>query len=349
MSRVLGPRDPPSASGGGGAWRRSRRLAGVVVLLAVGAEAQDTPREAVPPRLGTEGLARSLDGERRARLEEALQSGAHEQAEALLVEAIERAPDSPDLLRLLGGVFFVQGRYLNAAVALKKAEALSPLDARSRLTLVMSYVVLGRRDWARPELERLARDDPKSPLYPYWTARLDYDDRRYAEAVKGFLHAVALDPGFMKAHDNLGLCYEALGRYDDAVRSHEEAIRLNRELQPPSPWPALNLGILLTRLDRLDEALALFRESLRADPRFPQAHYQLGVTLEKKGRSAEAVPPLVEAARLDPDYPEPHYALARIHRRNGAVARADEALATFQRLRKEKEGKDEGPSGPRAR
>jgi tetratricopeptide (TPR) repeat protein len=231
-------------------------------------------------------------------------------------------------------------------VALKKAEAIAPLDEPSRFTLVMSYVALGRRPWARPELAKLVEGAPANPLYPYWVGRLDYDDGQYATAIKGFLRAIELDPRFMKAHDNLGLCYEALGRFDEAVHSWEEAIRLNDGQPAKSPWPSLNLGLLLTRLDRLDEAEVLFRESLRCDPRFPQAHCQLGITLEKKGRAGEAVSELEEAARLDPGYAEPQYALARLYRRAGEAQKADQALQRFQEIKKDKEQKDQAGPGP---
>ena len=144
----------------------------------------------------------------------------------------------------------MKGRHLNAAIALKKAEALAPLDERSRFTLVMAYVVLGHRDWARPELATLVATAPRNPLYVYWTGRLDYDDGQYQAAIRGFERTLELDPRFAKAHDNLGLCHEALGQHDEAIRSYQEAIRLNREQAAPSPWPPLNLGLLLTRLDR---------------------------------------------------------------------------------------------------
>ena len=223
--------------------------------------------------------------ERRAQIAAALATRDFDRAEALLLAAIEQEPQSPDLLRLLGGVFFVKGRHLNAAIAFKKAEALAPLDERSRFTLVMAYVVLGHRDWARPELATLVATAPRNPLYVYWTGRLDYDDGQYQAAIRGFERTLELDPRFAKAHDNLGLCHEALGQHDEAIRSYQEAIRLNREQAAPSPWPPLNLGLLLTRLDRGDEAEALFRESMRCDERFPQAHYQLGMVLDKKGRT----------------------------------------------------------------
>ena len=137
----------------------------------------------------------------------------------------------------------------------------------------------------------------------------------------------------MKAYDNLGLCYEALGRFDEAERSFEEALRLNRAEKARSPWPALNLGLLLRRLDRPEAAEARFRESLAADPRFPQARYQLGVALEGRGLVAEAITELNEAARLDPDYAEPQYALARLYRRSGDKERADRALERFLEIK----------------
>lgn len=316
---------------------RSGRL--VLAALALSASAQERPSvpDLLPPTLDGGDLEKTgPDRERRARIEQALRASAFDRAEALLRDAIEREPTAADLLRLLGGLFFLRHDYLNAAVAIKKAEALAPLDERSRFTLAMSFVVMGRRDWARPELAKLVEAAPGNALYCYWNARLDYDDGQYAGAVRGLLRAIELDRRFVKAHDNLGLSYEALGRYDEAIRSYREAIRLNRELKSPSPWPPLNLGILLTRLDKLDEPESLFREALGADPRFPQGHYQLGALLEKKGRSAEAILELEEAARLDPSYPEPHYALARLFRRSGDAERADRALETFQRLKKQK-------------
>ena len=291
------------------------------------------------------GLAVSAaEDERSAAIAAALKAGEWSRAETLLLEAIEERPDSPELLRTLGGVFFMEGRPLNAAVAFKKAEALAPLDERSRFTLAMAYVALGRPDWARPELETLKKEDERNPLYPYWIARLDYDDGQYESAIEGLRRAIELDPRYMKAHDNLGLSYEALGRFDEARRAYEEAVRLDRETPPQSPWPHLNLGLLLTRLDRLDEAEARLRESAKVDPRFAKARYHLGVVLEKQGRPADAVVELEEAARLDSAYPEPHYALARIHRRAGDRENSDRALARFRELR-ELEEKD--PKKPR--
>jgi tetratricopeptide (TPR) repeat protein len=284
--------------------------------------------------------------ERSARITEALKARDYERAETLLLQVAEANPRSVEALRLLGGVFFLMGRPLNAAVALKKAEALAPLDERSRFTLVMAYVALGHRDWARPELAKLVAAAPTSALYAYWVGRLDYDEQHYATAIESLRRAVEIDPRLAKAHDSLGLCYEALGRFDEAARSWEEAIRLESAEATRSPWPALNLGLMMTRLNRLDAAEARFRESLAGDPRFALARYHLGLTLEKTGRVAEAVAELEEAARLDPAAPEAPYALSRVYRRAGDKEKADRALQRFEEVKKEADARNGRPSPP---
>jgi tetratricopeptide (TPR) repeat protein len=282
-------------------------------------------------------LKLSPDHEFGSKIEEALKRHEYERAETLLVEKIERSPKSPRLLALLGHIFFLDGKYLNSAVAMKKAEALSPLDESDRFTLAMAYVRLNHNDWAKPELIKLTQSHTGKALYPYWVGRLEYAAQQFHSAVSQFHNALALDPNFGKAYDNLGLCHEALGEYDEAVRNYQEANRLNRQNSPGSPWPPLNLGTLLTKLNRFSEAESYLRESLGYDGKFPKAHYQLGVLLEKQQRYVEAVAELKQASTFDPSYPEPHYALSRIYRKQGETKNAEIALNTFQRLKKVKE------------
>lgn len=302
----------------------------------------DTPP---PPGAASPGAGIPDAAARRAAIAEALSAGDEARLETLLVEEAEARP-TPEVLRQLGALFLKRGRPLNAAIALKKAEAIAPLDEPSRFTLAMAYVAMGQRAWARPELVKLAEQAPDRALYPYWLGRLDYDDNQYAAAVRKLERAIALDPRFMRAHDNLGLCYEALGRFDDAAKAWEEAIRLNAEQAPCSPWPSLNLGVMLSRLDRSGEAERRFRESRACDARFPLARYQLGVALEKRGAREEARAELEEAARLEPASAETQYALARLYRRAGETERADAALRRFEELKKEARTKKAGP-GPR--
>jgi tetratricopeptide (TPR) repeat protein len=266
-------------------------------------------------------------------LQQALASKNYERAEQLLADAIARQPASQSLLTQIASVFMLDRKPLNAAIALKKAEALGPLDNPTRLQLALAYIAMKRGDWARPELERLAVDEPANVVNLYWLARLDYDDGQYASAIERLQRVVAREPTLVRAHDNLGLCYEALNQPEEAVGHYREAIRLNRaDPKIGSPWPALNLGILLRTRGELDEAERLFRESLAIDRRFAPGHYQLGVVLEERGRLDDAVGSFRQAISLDESYAEAYYALSRIYRRRGRTTEADAAMNQFKRL-----------------
>jgi tetratricopeptide (TPR) repeat protein len=308
-------------------------LAVLFVVSAARGQALEDPSvtSPAPPAIAT----LPLSAEQRSTLEQALRARNYRAMEELLVAEIEKNPKSPELLKFAASIFFLDGEYLNTAIALKKAEALAPLDNQSRFTLALAYVILDHRDWARPELETLAKSDPSAVLYPYWLGRIDYDAMQFTSAVANFRRALELDPAYMKTYDNLGLCYEALGQYDDAIRTYEQAMRLNREKSQPSPWPPVNLGTLLVKLGKLDEAEAALLESLRFDPRFPTARYQLGLVREKQKRDSEAIAELRRAAELNPNYAEPHYVLGRIYKRLGQMANAETAWATFQRIKRE--------------
>lgn len=278
-----------------------------------------------------------LSAAQQAELEAALGEGKYKQAETLLMTEINQQPDSPaaaPLLVKVAGIFFLDNNFLNAAIAYKKAEKLTPLDERSRFTLAMAYLKLNRPAWAAPELERLVKEHPRTALYLYWLARIDYDANKYPEAVAKLNKVIALDPEMMRAYDNLGLCYEHLSNNEAAAKSYRRAIELNRSQPPPSPWPLVNFAILLIGNNELAEAETLLREALRYDEKLPQAHYQLGQILYKQSKYPEAIEALIQAVKWDANYPDPYYTLSRIYLKQGEPEKAQTALGTFQRLKK---------------
>lgn len=298
------------------------------------AGAQDIPAlENASPDL--RGL--QLSDARRLDLEDALKSRDWKKAETILVDEADADPKSAraaKLLVLAGGTFFLDGQYLNAAIAWKKAEAIAPLDDRSRFTLAMAYVKLNRRDWARPELEKLASAHTQDSLYQYWLARLDYDQRKYGSAISRLQRVIELDPKMMRAYDLLGLCYDHQGQPDEALKNYRRAVELNRMQAKPSPWPHVDLAILLMAANQLAEAEKNLREAAGYDPRLPQAHYQLGRVMEMQGGHQAAIESLNQAIQLDPAYPEPHYLLGRIYRHLGNDPLSKAEFSRFQELKK---------------
>lgn len=273
----------------------------------------------------------------RVEVEAAVKKRDFKQAETLLVNEINQQKNSAEAAKLLvftAGIFFLDGDWLNTAICYKKAEKISPLDPHSRFTLAMAYLKLNQSGWAIPELKKLAQEQPENALYIYWLGRIDYDAQKYDQAVIKLRKAVELDPKMMRAYDNLGLTYEHLSDNEAAIKSYRTAIELNRKQANPSPWPNLNLAILLMGKNELSEAEILLREALRYDAKLPQIHYNLGQILEKQNKPIEAKEALLQAITLDQNYAEPHYTLSRIYQKQGEKIKAKEELELFQKLKK---------------
>ena len=291
--------------------------------------------DAITGAPSTGPLARiPLDSKSRLQLDRALKAKNYKTAEALLIHHIRQNPRSPRLLVLLGNISFLGGNNLNSAIAFKKAEVLGPLEEPARFMLALDYVILKRNEWARQEFGKLVEASPENALYHYWLSKVEYDDNKFAASIEHAQKAIELDSTFERAYDTLGLCYEARGEHEKAVRSYKEAIRLNRESKTPSPWPPQNLGALLVKLNQLDQAEDYLRESLRYAPDFPRVHYQLGRLWEKRKNYSEALGELKLAVKNDPTFPDPHYTLGRIQWKVGEKEAAEASWKTFEELKK---------------
>jgi tetratricopeptide (TPR) repeat protein len=111
-----------------------------------------------------------------------------------------------------------------------------------------------------PETAAFARDP--SPAQPIVERALREFDRDPSKAERLVREALAADPFFGPAHNNLGVLHLRQGRLYDAATSFEEA----RRLMPGHPDPRLNLALTYERAGRRDEALAAYRAALDAAP-----------------------------------------------------------------------------------
>lgn len=309
------------------------RVTTLLVMLAAAGQGQEVQELSPIPPPAPSVKVLPLDAVTRSTLEEAIGKHNYTAAENLLAQEAAKNPKSQPLLLVLADVLFLDGKQLNSALVLKKAELLGPLDERSRFLLALSYIAISRKNLAVAELEKLTQSNPSNAVYPYWLSRLAYRKTDLQLAFQYAEKAVRVDPAFMKAYDQLGLCYAGLNQTEEAIQAYKEAIRLNQQQTLRWPWPSMNLGTLLLRLDRLDEAESYLRDSISIDPRFPVAHLRLGQVFERKERYDEAIAELEQAAKLDPTYPEPHYALARIYRKRRDIKAAERELNMFRDLR----------------
>src|SRR5205823_14515411 len=93
---------------------------------------------------------------------------------------------------------------------------------------------------------------------------------------------VAKNPDAALAHNNLGLILDGRDRVDEAVAHYREALRV----KPDFVEAQSNMGLALIRLGRLDEAIVHLREAVRTDPGFADRSEERRVGKECRSRWA---------------------------------------------------------------
>jgi len=152
-------------------------------------------------------------------------------------------------------------------------------------------------------------------------------------AIVKFRDALAKNPNFAAAHNNLGAALLKQEKFEEAEQHFREAIRIQSPMEKEFRNLAnahFNLGKALTGMKRGDEALEEYRAAVRINPEFALACDALGVMLEQRGQYKPALELHRRAVQLEPNKPEFHYhlgiALAKIPDLPAAIASYREAL-----------------------
>jgi choline-sulfatase len=214
------------------------------------------------------------DADLQARLALLLAEIADPSAETALREAIRSSPAvRADLHVSLGERLAARGQRDQARQQFEIAAEAQAFSDGNRNSRGMALLRLGRTAEAETLWEDLIRDRPE-----YGRAWLNLSSlsiqRRDWPAVERFARAaVEREPRSPAAWNNLGIGLEELGRTAEADAAYRRAGELDA-----NDWRALlNLGILLRKSARFDEAAAIQQEVLTRAPSNPGAHFELGM------------------------------------------------------------------------
>ena len=191
---------------------------------------------------------------------------------------------------------------------------------------------MGTDAFSRAEIyrneERLWQDNlSKNP--DAWQAHIQIAQRRfkqerYAEAAYHAGRAAELKPELADIHNQLGLAYCRLERFDEGIAEYRKALQL-KEAKPSAARSAgvatirTNLANALTitaerlsqsastvpeeAMRRYEEAIRQYEAALELEPQQPAIHRNLGMLLVKLGRYDEAIPHLRATLQIVPNEP----------------------------------------------
>ncbi len=131
-------------------------------------------------------------------------------------------------------------------------------------------------------------------------------------------YVIALDPNSAIAHNEIGTLLQKEGKFEEAVEHFRRVVRIN-----PNYFAVhYNLGNALAGLGKMDEATGEYREAVRLFPGFSRARYNLGLSLFSRGQMDEAIKEFRKTLEIEPDYASAHYSLGRALAQKGQLAQA---------------------------
>ncbi len=193
-----------------------------------------------------------------------LQAGDLDTAKTAYQTILNRVPNHPEALHLLGVIAHQEGNHEKSAELIRQA----------------------------------LKFNPDADHYLYNLGEAQYALAHFTEAAKSYRECVRLQPNTAAAWNRLGLIEQ---KHNFDIKAAEHAYTTALRFQPDFYQVLNNFGLLkLSRLEYHD-AGELFRKALTLKPDYAEAAHNLAITLQHLGKIDEAEKFYLQALSLNPE------------------------------------------------
>lgn len=119
------------------------------------------------------------------------------------------------------------------------------------------------------------------------------NQKNYQQGVECFKKSLELDPYFVEAWDELGLCYRRLNNYKNASACYERSI----EIYPNGYAAHMDLAYLYHKLNRKNDEIKEYNILKEIDPENPESYYGLAILSLEEGNYQNAIHDAQEALK----------------------------------------------------
>ena len=260
----------------------------------------------------------------------------------LVADHLQYFADVPLLAFFSAGVAYVWTRRPARAEAMAGRQHATHIATATIVTLLVA--AMGTYAFVRTEVYRneetlwpdnLAKN-PDAWQAHIMMAQRRFKQERYAEAAYHAGRAAELKPQLADIHNELGLAYCRLERFEEGIAEYRKAL----QLKEANPSTARSAGVAKIRANlanalaitanhlsesaptvpeeaarRYDEAIRQYEEALEVDPQQPAIHRNLGMLLAQLGRYDEAISHLRATLQMVPNEPTARQLLDEIEAR----------------------------------
>lgn len=216
-------------------------------------------------------------------------------------------------------------------------------EIRHHLNVGKEHYLAGEYLDAERHLRKvIAKHDGFADVHNMLAVSLQQLDRTQ-EAVGHFERAVEINPTYTEAALNLSVCYNELGRYEDARRVYTAASadtesranareNLDGYVRGKLANLHFDLGNAYESVGLLEPAIEQFRQALELCPTFVDIRTKLGTTLRDAGHIEPALDELIAVLEAKPDY---HPARLHLGVTLLKAGKREEARAEWEKVREQ--------------
>jgi arylsulfatase A-like enzyme/Tfp pilus assembly protein PilF len=190
------------------------------------------------------------------------EAGDLESAVAALERSLALDPEDAASAALLGAYLNEQGQALKSIAVLEPYARRPDPDIDVLMALGAAFSQAGRPKDALATFAKVREIDPSNAMALVNVATVHLAAREYGRARELLEGALALNPRVARAHNALGVIAAETGNPNEAIERWKKAV----ELEPKEFDTVYNLGFILLRAGRLDEARSYLERFVREAP-----------------------------------------------------------------------------------
>ena len=150
----------------------------------------------------------------------------------------------------------------------------------------------------------------------------------WEDSITLYKHTLKHTSNNVHIHNNLGNVLKKRGRTEEAIKHYLQALRL----KPDYANAHYNLGIAYADSGMHEEAIDKYKQVIRIDPDNAWAHNNLSNAYGALGMYKEAIEACKKAIRINPDFAVAHYNLGNTYGESGMYKEAIEAYKQVIRI-----------------
>ncbi len=227
-------------------------------------------------------------------------AGRHADVERLARSLLDRHPNSGLAWKFLGTALQMQGKD-GLQRSMNWLRIWSPDDAEQHSNLGIVLRNRGQLEDAVKSCRRALRINPEyaDARTAIW-ALLCTDSGNWTPPWQSYRRALQIKPKYAEMLNNLGMALSEIGQLDEAVTYYRKAVNI----KPDYAEAFSNLGNALRANGQHVEAQESYREALKIKPHFSEAHNNLGNALREAGHYDNAISSYRQAIGINPGYAE---------------------------------------------